>query len=116
MVENDDAIGDVLFETLTGQRVGAAFAGDDGGDAAFLEPGEQPAQLGAQDPGVAESGKQRFDGIEHDTPRTNRPQRVVQANEEPFEVVLAGLLDFRTLDPNVFERQTLPLDEIGRRR
>ena len=42
-----------------------------------------------------------------------RAQRVVEANEEPFEVVFAGLLDLRALDSNVFERQALALDQIG---
>ena len=32
-----------------GQRLDAVFAGDDGGDAAVLQPGEQAAQFGAQD-------------------------------------------------------------------
>ena len=38
---------------------------------------------------------------------------MVEANEQPFEVVLSGLLDFRAFDPNVFERQAPPFDEIG---
>ena len=38
---------------------------------------------------------------------------MVEANEEAFEVVFAGLLDLRALDPDVFERQALALDEIG---
>ena len=109
MVEQDDAVGDVLLEPLARQRVGAAFAGDDRGDAPLLEPGEQPAQLGAQHRRIAEAGKQRFDGVEDDAPRANRAQRMVQTNEEPFEVVFAGLLDLRALDADVFEREALPL-------
>ena len=113
MVEKDDAVGDVLLEALTRERVDAAFSGDDGRDAAFLEPGEQPAQLGAQHARVAQSGEERFDRVEDDSARADGAQRVVQTNEEAFEVVFSGLLDLRAFDPNVFERQPLPLDEIG---
>ena len=66
MVEHDHAVGDVLFEPLAGQRVDAALAGDHRGDAAVLQPGEQPPQLGAQHPGVAQSGEQRLDRVEDD--------------------------------------------------
>ena len=114
MVEKDDAVGDVLLEPLPRERVGAAFAGDDRRDAALLEPGEQPAQLGAQHAGVAQTGKQRLDRVEHDAARADRAQRVVQADEEAFEVVFARLLDLRALDADVFERQALALDEIGK--
>ena len=113
MVEKDDAVGDVLLEALTRERVDAAFAGDDGRDAAFLQPGEQAPQLGAQHAGVAQSGEERFDRVEHDAARADRAQRVVETDEEAFEVVFSGLLDLRALDPDVFERQALPLDEIG---
>ena len=71
MVEKDDAVGDVLLEALTRERVDAALAGDDGGDAALLQPGEQTPQLGAQDAGIAESGKERLDGVEHDAARAD---------------------------------------------
>ncbi len=64
-------------------------------------------------PALLESGKERLDGVEHDAARANAAQRVVQANEEPLEVVFARLLDFRALHSNVFERQTLALDEAG---
>ena len=43
-----------------GQLPRAALAGDHGGDAAVLEPTEQPPQLGAQDAVVGEAGEQRL--------------------------------------------------------
>ena len=49
VVEQDHAVGDVLFQAVPGQRALAALAGDDGGDALVLEPAEQAAQLGPQD-------------------------------------------------------------------
>ena len=113
MVQEDDAVGDVFLEALARERVDAALAGDDRGDAALLQPGEQPPQLGAQHAGVAQSGEQRFDRVEHDAARADRAQRVIEADEEAFEVVFPGLFDLRALDPDVFDRQPLALDEIG---
>lgn len=45
VIEQDDAIGNVLFELLPGQRTFAAFGCDDGGYALVFEPGEQAAQF-----------------------------------------------------------------------
>src|SRR2546427_6251111 len=49
MVQQDHAIGDVLFQSVTGQRaVGSAFAGNDSGEIAVVQPTEQPAQFSSQ--------------------------------------------------------------------
>lgn len=45
VIEQDDAIGNVLFELLPGQRTFAAFGCDDGGYALVFETGEQAAQF-----------------------------------------------------------------------
>ena len=78
VVEQDHAVGDVLLEALARELALAALAGDDGGDAAVLEPAEQPAQLGAQDRRVREAGEQRLDRVEHDALRADRVDRVAR--------------------------------------
>ena len=93
VVEQDHAVGDVLLQPLAGERAVAALAGDDRGDALVLEPAEQPPQLRAQDRLVGEAAEERLDGVEHDALGADRVDGVAQADEQAFEVVLAGLLD-----------------------
>src|SRR5581483_12177720 len=93
MVEEDDAVRDVLLEALARELSVAALRGDDGGDALVLQPAEEPPQLAPQDGGVREAGEERFDRIEGDPLGSDRVDGVAEPDEEPFEVVLAGLLD-----------------------
>ena len=66
VVEDDHAVGDVLFETVAGELIVAPLAGDDGSDAFLLQPAEQAPQLGPQDRLVGQAGEEHFDGVEHD--------------------------------------------------
>ena len=52
MVEQDDAVGDVLLQAVAREGAVATLGGDDRRDAPVLEPTEQSAQLGAEDGGV----------------------------------------------------------------
>ena len=112
VVEQDDAVGDVLLQPLAGERAVAALAGDDGGHALVLEPAEQPAQLRAQDGGVGQAAEERLDGVEHDALGADRVDGVAQADEQAFEVVLAGLLDLAALDVDVIDQQLLLLGQV----
>ncbi len=56
VIQQDHAIRDVLLQALPSQRLLSPLPGDDGGDAALLEPAKQPAQLGAEDGVVREAG------------------------------------------------------------
>ena len=107
MVQHDDAVGDVLFQALAGERALTALAGDDRRDPLVLEPAEQPAQLGAQDGGVGQAPEERLDGVEHDAPGADRVDGMAQADEDAFEVVLARLLDLAALDVDVVHQQFL---------
>jgi hypothetical protein len=107
VVEQDHAIGHVLLEAVAGQRGLAALAGDDRRDAAILQPAQQAPQLGAQHGVVGQAGEQRLDGVEHHALRADAVDRVAQADEQAFEVVLAGLLDLVALDVDVVDRDFL---------
>src|ERR1700712_323472 len=52
IIQNDAAAGDILFQPMSRKLTVTTFARDDGGDAFFLEPCEQSAQLAAQDPQI----------------------------------------------------------------
>ena len=49
-------------------------------------------------PLVGQPAEQRLDRVEHDALGADRVDRVAQADEQPFEIVLAGLLDLAALD------------------
>ena len=112
MVEQDHAIGDVLFQAVPGQRALAALAGDDGGDALVLEPAEQAAQLGPQDARVRQAAEQRLDGVQHDPLGPDGVDGVAEADEQPFEVVVAGFLDLAALDAHEIHDDLLLLDQL----
>src|SRR4029453_7912926 len=48
VVEDDDAVGDVLLEAVAGEGAVAPLAGDDRRDPLVLKPAEQAAELGAE--------------------------------------------------------------------
>jgi len=112
VVEQDHRIRDVLLEPLLGQLALAALAGDDGRDALVFQPPEEPPQLRPQDAVVLEAGKERLDGIEDDAFGAHRPDRVIEPDKQPFEVVFAGLLDFAALHAHVIDRQLLRTDQL----
>ncbi len=112
MVQQDHAVGHVLFEAIARQRLLAALAGDHRGDAAILEPAEQAAQFGAQHGVVGQSGEQGLDGVEHHTLRADGVDRMAEADEQAFEVVLARLLDLVALDVHVVDGDLLLLAQL----
>jgi len=107
MIEHDDAIGDILFQPLACQRGFAPLSGDDGGYAFLLEPAEQAPYFGAYDKRTAQGGEERLDRIQHHAPRADGINREPQTNEKAFQVILARLLDLRSIDMNVIDRQGL---------
>jgi hypothetical protein len=112
VVEQDHRIRDVLLESLPGQGAIATLARDDGGDALVLQPPEQPSQLRPEDGVVLQAGKQRFDGVEDDAPGSDGPNRVVEPDEQPFEIVLACFLDLAAFHAHVVDRELLRLDQL----
>ena len=111
IVEQHHTVGDVLLETLPGELALATLAGDDGSQAAILDPTEQPPQLGSEDRNVGQSGEQRLDGVEHDPFSADRVDSVSKSNEQPLEVVLTALLDLAPLDMDVVDRDLAIGDE-----
>ena len=112
VVEQDHRIRDVLLEPLPGQGAVAALARDHGGDALVLQPSEQPSQFRPEDGVVLQAGKQRFDGVEDDALGAHRPNRVIEPDEQPFEVVLARFLDLAAFHAHVVDRELLRLDQL----
>ena len=103
VVQQDDAIRNVLFEPVAAEIAVAAFRRNHGGDAALFKPAKQAAHFGAQNSDVGKSREQRLQGIEHNALGSHRLDGMLQANEEAFQVVFASLLDFAALDVNEIE-------------
>jgi hypothetical protein len=112
VIEQDDAVRDVLLEPLPCQRCLAALRRDDRGDPFVLQPAEEAPQLGAKNGGVAESGKQGLDGIEHDALRADAVDFIPDPNEEPLEVVRSSLRDVTALDVDVIHGDEIAFREV----
>ena len=112
MIEQDDAVRDELFEALTREVILAALTRHDRRDAAVLQPPEQAPQFGSQDRHVREAREHRLDRVEHETLRVRSADRVIEADEERFEIVVARLLDVVPLDRDEFDRQLLAPDQV----
>jgi len=77
----------------------------------LLQPGEQPAQFGAEDGVVLQPREQRFDGVEDHALGADAANRKGEPDEQSLEIVLAGLLDLAALDADVVDRQLLLVDQ-----
>src|SRR5262245_21580196 len=112
MIEQENAVGDVLLQSVARQGLGAALSRDDRRHALDLQPAEEAAELGAQDRLVAQPGEQRLERIEHDAPGADGVDGMVQPDEEAFEIVLAGFLDLPALDHDVIEKDLPATDQV----
>src|SRR4029078_8344342 len=106
-VEKNHRSRDVSLESLPSEEPFAALAGNDGGDSLILQPGEQPSQLGAENPVVLQSREQRSDAVEHAPFGPARADRRGEPAEQPPEIVLTGLLDLGAFPAYVVNRQLL---------
>ena len=111
MIEQDDAVGHVFLQPVARQLVAPALGRDDGGHAFVLEPAEEPAQLGAQDGLVGQAGEQRFQRVQHHALGAGGINRVIEPDEQPFQVILAALLDFTALEVDVVDRNFFAPDQ-----
>ena len=107
MVEQNHAVGDVLLNPLTSHLAVAAFGGNHGGDSFGLQPAEQATEFRAENVGIGKPGKERLDRIQNYALGAHRVHRAFQADEEPFQIVLAGFVDFTALDANIIHKQLL---------
>ena len=107
VVEQQHAVRDVFLQPLAREGAVAALGGDHGGQAAFLEPVEQAADLGPQDRRIGEGGEQALDGVEHHALGADRFDRQFQAQEERLEIVVADLGEFARIDRDMFEGDLL---------
>ena len=65
---------------------------------------------------VGQAGEQRLDGVQHDALGADRVDGVAQADEQPLQVVLAGLLDLAPLDAHVVDARASCRRPAGRGR
>jgi hypothetical protein len=105
VVEHDHAVRDVLLDSISGQRSLAAFAGDDRGNAALLEPTQQPTQFGTHDRGVGERSVEVLQRVEHHSFGAHLVDRRAEAYEQRLEIPLAGLGDIGGHDVHVVEHE-----------
>ena len=93
VVEDDDAVRDVLFDAVTSERPIAPLARDHGGDAPILEPGEQAAQFGAQYGRVRERSEEGLDCVDDDSFGTDRVDRRAEPKKQSLEIPVPSLFD-----------------------
>ena len=73
-----------------------------------LQPAKQPGQLGAHHEPVGQSGEEQLDGVQDDALGADRVDRVTQPDEQPLEIVFAGLRQLGALEAHVIEQQPPP--------
>ena len=110
-IEDDDAVRDIFFQSIPRQSAVALFASDDGRDAFFLQPPEQAPQFSAKNGCIAQAGEQALDRVEHHAFCTQCFNGIIEPNENSFEVILAGFLNFVPLNPNVIDKQLFLRDQ-----
>ena len=113
MIEQDHAVGHVLLESLPGESSRTSLGGDDRGDTPVLEPPEEAAQFGAQQSCVRQTREEALDGVEHHALGPDAVDGMPETHEEPFEVVLARLLDLRSFNAHKVDDELLLGGQAG---
>ena len=113
VIERDHAVGNVLLQSESRQSPVAPLPGHDDRDAFSLQPAKEPAQLAAHDGLIRQAGKKSFDGIQDHTFGLDGIDGIAQSDEEPFQVVLARLLDLAPIDVHVIDQHLSAGDEPG---
>ena len=111
VVEGDYAVSHVLLETVAGEGRLPGLAGDDGGDPPVLEPRKQPAQLRPEHRVVHEPGEEHLHGVERHPFRPDGVDGKAQADEQPLQVVFAGLLDLGRIDMDMVDHHLFLVDQ-----
>src|ERR1051325_475225 len=104
VIEENNAVCHVLFETVASQCPLTSLAGDDRRHSFFFQPAKQASQLSTNNGFVGQRGEECFERIEDDALRSNRIDRVSEAKKQSLEIVFAGLFDLRPLDEHVVEQ------------
>ena len=106
-VKEDDAIGHVFFQAVARQKVLTSFPRDDCCDTLFLQPAEEPPQFGAEDVLVGKGSEEGLHSVQDHPFGANRINGVAQTDEEPLQVVFAGVLDLAPLDVDIVDGELL---------
>ena len=81
VIEQDDAIGNILFQAMVRKLAFAALAGDHSSELSFFEPTKQASKFRAQNCLVREAGEQRLDTVEHYPLRSNGVDGLAKPNK-----------------------------------
>jgi hypothetical protein len=81
VVEQDDAVRNVLFQTVAGEGALPAFSGDDGSELSFLEPTEQTPKFRSQNRLVFQPGEQSLDAVDEHPLGSNRIDGMTKPDE-----------------------------------
>src|SRR5579884_3910 len=90
MVQENDAVGDILFEPMSRQCAFAGLSRNDGSHTTLFEPTKQPAQLRSHNRFVREIAEESLDRIEHNSSGSDAGDTVVDADEKRSKIVVAA--------------------------
>src|ERR1019366_389332 len=111
VLEQNDAVGQVLEEPVTRRPPGVdllGLRGDDSRQAALVKPLVQPQELEAFHRGIVEVREELVDAVEHDAARAHLPRLGRKAREEAREVERASV-NGRAVEMGVEEEQPVLL-------
>jgi hypothetical protein len=107
VIKQNHAIGNILFQPMPRKSAFAALSGDNRRYAPVLKPAKQPPQFRAQNALILQSRKQILDRVEHHAGRPDGVDRRAQPYEQPFQIVIAGFINFAALDAYEIDDQLL---------
>src|SRR5579872_6645190 len=113
MIEKDNAIRNILFETVAGQSSLTAFARDYGSEFPVLKPTEHTPQFGTEDGFAVEPGKESLNAVKENSFGAYRVYGVAEANKKSFQIIFAGLLDQGAIEIDVINHQHFSFDQVN---
>nr|QMS47978.1 hypothetical protein WG33_0177 [uncultured bacterium] len=92
---------------MTRERSVTPLRRDDGRHAALLEPAKEPTQLGTHNERVGKRGKKRIKGVDENALGANGVDCRAEPQEQAFEIVFSGFLDFAALEMDIVDDEFL---------
>jgi hypothetical protein len=80
-----------------------ALSGHDCRNALLFQPAKKAAQFGAQDRDIRQTCKKSFDSIQHHALGADGINRVIQSDEQAFQVIFTRLFNFTPFDKDVIQ-------------
>src|SRR5436305_6690574 len=111
MIENQNAVRYIFFQSVARERAFSHLSRDDGGDTGIFQPVKKAAQFGAHNAVISQAKEEELNGIQKDALGLDLLNGGPQANEQTFKIVFTGFFNLLALNVDVVNCQFFLADQ-----